>query len=139
MSEELKERIKKEMVADYGNALERNFETALKFIRITPDGKVDIINRNGLTGEELIELYLIGKIYAKKAGLSNSEETTNKELMEELGVPMGSVLPWTKNLRDGRKITSTKPGVHIIPPNLIEKTLKEIQEKIFSEEDEKNG
>jgi len=131
----LKEKIMAEMVVDYGDTLERNFELAKKFIRIANNGKIDVITRKSITGKELIQLYLIGKIYAKEAGLCESEEVTNKELINELSIPEGSLLPWTKDLRDNKKITSAKPGTHAIPVNLIEKTLKEVETKTTSTEE----
>jgi hypothetical protein len=129
----LKDRILEEMTTEYTNVLEKNFETARRFIRVTPEGKVDVLLKGKLTGKENIQLYLIGKLYAKVAGLAPSEDVGNKELANELGIPMGSLLPWLKTLRDSRKITAVKRGRytnHIISLNVIERTLKSVDEKI---------
>lgn len=129
----LKERISEEMTVDYASALERNFDLAKQFIRITKDGKVDIPDKEKLTGQEEILLYLIGKLYAKEAGFAATTEVGNKELLDELGIPEGSLFPWLKNLRDGNKIKQVKKGqytYHVIPPNLVEKTLKNAERKI---------
>ena len=67
-----KDRIKEEMSVDYSNALERNFEIAKKFIRVTNEGKVSLLTKDKLSGKEQILLYLIGKLYAKEAGFSNN-------------------------------------------------------------------
>jgi hypothetical protein len=128
----LKDRILNEMITEYKNALERNFEIAKGLLKITPEGKVDILFKSKLGGKEQILLYLIGKHYAKEARLCETENVSNKELMEELGIPSGSVLPWTKYLRDSGKIKQIEQGVHSIPINLIEKTLIELDEKIKS-------
>ena len=130
---DLKNRIIAEMTEDYANSLEKNFDLAKHFLRITKEGKVSIISKDKLNGEEQIILYLIGKLYAKEAGFSSTDTAGNKELMDELGIPQGSLLPWLKNLRDKKKVKQTKVGQythHTIPINLIEKTLKEIEKKI---------
>jgi len=126
----LKQRIIEEMSVSYANALEKNFELAKQFVRITSEGKVEILAKEQLNGKEQILLYLIGKLYSKEASLTPTESAGNKELTEELGFPMGSVLPWLKDLRDQNKIKVVKTGYHQISINLIEKTLKEIEKKL---------
>jgi hypothetical protein len=130
---ELKEKILEQMVADYYNSLDKNFELAKKFIRVTRDGKVDVLFKEELGGKEQILLYLIGKIYSKEAELTSTDCVNNKELAEELGVPDTSLRPWLKDLRDKNKIVKSKEEkytCHSIPANLVEKTLKEIDQKI---------
>jgi len=129
-TKKLKQRILEEMSVDYANALERNFELAKQFIRVTSGGKVEVLVKEQLNGKQQILLYLIGKLYTKEAELNSSESAGNKELTEELGIPMGSLLPWLKDLRDQNKIKSVKIGYHQISVNLIEKTLKEIEKKV---------
>ena len=129
----LKNRIIEEMTVDYSNALEKNFDLAKQFIRITRDGSVDILFKDKLAGEEQILLYLIGKLYAKEAGFSATDDVGNQELMNELGAPKGSVLPWLKNLRDMNRIKQVKMGRyahHSIPVNVVEKTLQAIERKL---------
>ena len=129
-SEKLKKRIIDEMSADYSSALEKNFDLAKQLIRVTNEGKVEVLLKDRLSGKEQILLYLIGKIYAKEAGLATTEDVGNKEMMDELGVPKGSLLPWLKDLRDKNQIKAVKRGQythHIIPVNLIERTLKNIE------------
>lgn len=128
----LKKKIIDEMTVDYSSALEKNFDLAKQFIRITKDGKVDIISKEKFTGKEKILLYLMGKLYAKEAGLSVTDDVGNKELMDELGIPEGSALPWLKDLRDKKKINPIKKGrytYHNIQINVVEKTLKGIEKK----------
>lgn len=128
----LKEKIANEMISDYSNALERNFELAKRFIRVTNDGKVEIIYKESFSGEELIQLYCIGKQYAFEAGLSKSKGVDNNELKDELGKSIGSILPWLKTLRDKRKIVqdnSKSLSEHFISTNLIEPTLNALNKK----------
>lgn len=132
-NKDLKRKIIEEMSVEYSNALEKNFDLAKQFIRITKDGKVDIISKDKIGGKEQILLYLIGKLYAKEAGFTVIDDVGNNELMEELGIPEGSLLPWLKDLRDKNKIKRVKKGRythHIIPVNLVERTLKSIERKI---------
>jgi hypothetical protein len=130
---ELKKRIIEEMTVDYSNALERDFDLAKQFIRITRDGKVEVLFKDRLTGEEQILLYLIGKLYAKEANFIPTDDVGNQELMDELGIPKGSVLPWLKSLRDKNKIKQVKKGRnthHSIQVNVVEKTLQTIEKKL---------
>ena len=129
----LKERIREEMTVDYSSALEKNFDLAKQFICITTEGKVDILAKEKLTGKEAILLYLIGKLYAKETGFTATAEVGNRELLDELGVPEGSLLPWLKDLRDQNKIKRVRRGrysYHAIPVNLVEKTLKSVERKM---------
>jgi len=129
---DLKKRILEEMTVEYKDVLERSFDLAKQFIRISREGKVIILMKDRFSGKEQILLYLVGKLYAKYVGYSSSEEVGNEELMRELGFAKGSLLPWLKELRDSRKIRSIRKGkytYHTIPINLVEKVLKYIVKK----------
>jgi len=129
----LRTRIIGEMTVDYSSALEKNFDLAKQFIRITKDGKVEILFKDKLKGEDQILLYMIGKLYAKEGGFVATDDVGNKELINELGIPEGSLLPWLKNLRDDNKIKQNKRErytYHHILINLVERTLKNIEKKI---------
>lgn len=129
----LKQRIAEEMTADYSNALEKNFDLAKQFVRITKDGKVEVLVKEKVSGVEQILLYLIGKLYAKEVGYIPTNDTGNVELMNELGIPKGSLLPWQKILRDEKKITKVKKGKHVnhsIASNVVERVLKSIDVKL---------
>jgi len=129
----LKKKIIEEMTVSHASALEKNFELAKQFVRITSEGKIDVLIKDKLVGKDQILLYLIGKVYAQEAGLTPVYEVGNKELTDELGVPKGSLLPWLKELRDGNKIKTVDRGkyaYHSISLNALEKTLKNIQKKI---------
>lgn len=129
----LKKRILEEMTVDYADALEKNFALAKQFVRITKNGKVEVRFRENLNGKEQILLYLIGKLYAKEAGLTVVGNVGNKELMDELGIPKGSLLPWLKDLREQNKIKQIKQDRymhHYVLVNRVAKTLKNIEKKI---------
>jgi len=136
---ELKERILKEMVVDYKSALEKNFNTVKRFLAITKDGTVHLhVDKKKLSGKQLILIYLIGKIYAKEAGCSDVDHATNKELMDELGLPEGSVWGYLSQLNNENRIRQVGKGAYRIPVNLIEKTLSEISSKV-GENDGRTG
>jgi hypothetical protein len=72
-------------------------------------------------------------MYAKEAGLAETDEVGNDELMKELGIRVGSLLPWLKELRDKKKIKQIKHGknvYHTIPVNQIEDVLKALEKKM---------
>lgn len=132
-SSTLKHRIEAEMTVDSTSALEKNFDLAKQFIRITKDGKVDILVKDRLSGMEQISLYLIGKLYAKEAGFIATDDVSNVELMTELGIPNGSLLPWQMTLRKDKKINRVKQGKfsnHVAAINMVEKILKSVEAKL---------
>ncbi len=125
----LGQRINEEMGVSYANSLEKNFDLAKKFIRITPEGKVDVQLKDRLIGKEQILLYLVGKLYAKEAGKTIDDDVGNEELIGVLGIKVGSLLPWLKDLRDSDIIKSVKKGRHFIQISNIEKILNNIENK----------
>lgn len=130
---DLADKIRNEMVVDYSGILEKNLELAKHLIRITDRGTVEVPQKRNLSAKERIMLYLIGKLYAKEAKLSEIESAGNQEIMEELNMPEGTLLPRLKELRDSRQIKQVKVERyvhHIILLNLIEKTLKDIEAKL---------
>jgi len=129
----LKRKIIEEMTVEYSGTLEKNFDLAKQFIRITKDGKVDILIKDKVSGQDRILLYLTGKLYAKEAGLAPSDNVGNKELMNELGIPEGSLLPWLMALRKKpgiKQIKEEKQVAHYMPINLVEPILKAIERKL---------
>lgn len=131
--ENLRKRILEEMTVDYSKVLEQNFDLARRFVRLTKEGDVEVLVKEKVTGEEKIQLYLIGKLYAKEAGLTSTEDVGNQEFMDNLGIPLGSLLPWLKNLRDENKVKQVRRErhtYHSIPVSLVGKTLKAIEKKM---------
>ena len=130
---DLKTRIMEEMTIDYETILERNFDRAKQLLRVTQQGTVSVRSQESLTGRERILLYLVGKLYAKEAGLAATGDAGNEELVAELGMPEGSVLPALKELRDAGRVDQTRRGrfvYHMVPLDLVERTLKEIEGKM---------
>ena len=136
--DELKSKILAEMLADHSDALEKNYPLAKEFVRITKEGKVDVLVKDKVSGMDKIALYLIGKRYAHRAGLASSEYVKNAELCSELGVVQNSLLPWLKWLRDGRIVEQgAREGnetSHAIALNAVERTLKTVSAKLKSKQ-----
>jgi len=131
--DDLKKKILNEMTVDYGNTLEKNFNKAKLFIRISKDGLVDVLVKEKVTGPQQIQLYLIGKLYAVQAELAESYDVGNRELMDQLGIPEGSLLPWLKELRDKNKIRHVRKErnvFHSMPINLLQDTLEDIEIRV---------
>jgi hypothetical protein len=51
---------------------------------------------------------VLNKLYVKEAGLASSDSAVKEELMNELGIPKGSLLPWLMALRRKPGIKQTK-------------------------------
>ena len=132
--DELAKKILDTMVVDHSDALEKNFALASEFIKITKEGKVDVIVKSQITGPEKITMYLIGKLYAKRAGLVATEYTKNEELMNELGIGYTSLLPWLKTLRDNNIVEAGKSdgreSSHAVLLNAVERTLNDVNKKL---------
>ena len=61
------------------------------------------------------------------------DDVGSKELMNELGIPGGSLGRWLKDLRDTNKVKQVSRGKymhHAVALNVVEKTLKSIERKI---------
>jgi len=130
---ELKRRILEEMTVNYSAKLEKNFELAKHFVRLTPEGTVDVLVREKLPGKEQILLYLIGKMYAKEAGYVTDENVGNDELLQQLGFPTGSLLPFLKELRDENLVRQVKRENHVyhaVPSVKVEEILNKIESKL---------
>lgn len=131
--ESFRKRILAEMTFNYSGVLEQNFEVAKQYVRLAKNGDVDVLSKERLTGQEKILLYLLGKLYAKEASLATTEEVGNNELMKNLSIPMGSLLPWLKSLRDESRISETEKdnhAYHSLPISQVEMVLKEITKKV---------
>ena len=128
-----KKKILGEMTVDYANNLQKNFDQAKQYVRITSVGSVDVLVREKLNGMEQILLYLMGKMYAKEGGLTSTDEVPNEELERELQMKTGSLLPYLKELRDKNLINRVSHGgisYHSLRISEIENVLKTVEKKV---------
>jgi hypothetical protein len=123
---ELADWVKKELVVNQ-TELTSHKDRVKQLLRLAPDGSVSIEDR-ALTARQQVGLYYIGAAYAKVGGLRESEEVANKEIVQKLGMPEGTLNPRVKELRDDHLIISTKNG-HTINYAKIGKLLDEIGKK----------
>jgi hypothetical protein len=130
---ELKKRILDEMTIKHSSILSENFDLAKRYVRVRDDGSVELLVRERVTGKEQILLYLIGKVYAKEGALTNDENVGNAELLDQLGIPEGSLFPWLKELRQTNQIRQLKREnnvFHTVPPPKIGEILSAIEKKL---------
>jgi hypothetical protein len=72
-------------------------------------------------------------MYAKEASLTNDENVGTTELLDQLGVPEGSLFPWLKELRDSNQIRQVKREnnvYHTVLPAKVYEILTTIQKKL---------
>ena len=129
--EELKKWVKEELTVTEVNELTRHKEKVKELIGITSDGMIVFkVDSTKLTAKEIICLYMIGKVYAHVAGYIDEESVSNKELIEALNLPEGTIGRALKELRDRKFIIAEKTGIHRILYDKIEDILEDILNKV---------
>jgi len=128
-ADDLREWIKRELVGDPAEELAKHKERVKNLLRLTPEGKV-IIKRANLPARSLVALYYIGAAYAKIGGLRDDDSVSNKEIIEVLNLPEGTVHPKVKELRDGHLITAVKDGWHRVDYTKIGELLDEAERAV---------
>jgi len=106
----LDEWIRKELTVDIESELSKYKEKVKTLISLTPSGEV-LLKSSNLTAKEKILAYLIGKTYANVANYSEGT-ATNKELIDALHLPEGTVKFCLFELRKEGLILSVESGVH---------------------------
>lgn len=132
---QLKKRILEEMTVKHSAILTESFELAKQYVRVMEDGYVEVLVKDRVTGKEQILLYLVGKLYAREAGLATDEMVGTAELLDRLGIPEGSLFPWLKELRDNNQIRQVKRENNVftsVPPARVQEILTSIQKKLAS-------
>jgi len=129
--EGLKKWVKEELTVTEIETLAKNKEKVKQLLGITTDGRIIFkIDASKLLAKETICLYMIGKVYAQIAGYVDTESVTNKELIETLRLPEGTIGYTLKELRDEKLIIAERTGVHRISHDKIEAMLDNILKKI---------
>ena len=132
---QLKKRILEEMTVKHSAILTESFELAKQYVRVMEDGYVEVLVKDRVTGKDQILLYLVGKLYAREAGLATDEMVGTAELLDRLGIPEGSLFPWLKELRDNNQIRQVKRENNVfttVPPARVQEILTSIQKKLAS-------
>lgn len=129
--EELKKWVKEELTVTEVNELARYKEKVKELIGITSDGMIVFkVDSTKLSAKEIICLYMIGKVYAHVAGYVDEESVTNRELIEALNLPEGTIGYALKELRDRKIIIAEKAGIHRILYNKIGVVLGGVLKKL---------
>lgn len=130
---DLRAKILQEMVGDYQKTLQLNFDRTKTLITLSPVGGViirtEIIKK--LKNKQQVLLYLVGKHYAKEAGLVESEYATNDEIMQNLLMTRGSIFPVLTDLDKNKLIVNNADhSARAIPLAAIDQTLNEIEAEL---------
>ncbi|MFQ5871136.1 MAG: hypothetical protein ACE5IB_03125 [Candidatus Geothermarchaeales archaeon] len=128
--EELKRRIRDELVVGKTRVLEENLSVAKRLFALSEEGDIDLrVDRSRLTNRRLIALYMVAKAYAKEGGLVESEVVTNDELVEKLGLSYNTVRGSATNRLRREGIMLTDDGQHRIEYSKIGVVLGEVLER----------
>lgn len=128
--EDLKKWVKEELTVTEIDTLAKNKEKVKQLIGVTNDGRIIFkVDTSRLLAKEIICLHMIGKAYAQIAGYTDTEAVTNKELIETLRLPEGTIGYTLKELRDEKVIVSEKTGVHHISHDKVEIVIDSILKK----------
>jgi hypothetical protein len=125
--DELKRKIREELMVGKKSVLEDNLPKAKKVLVLSEDGEVDLlVDKSDLTNRQLIALYMVGKAYAKEAGLVETEVVTNEELVDKLGLSYNSVRGSATHRLRLEGVMHTDNGEHRIEYSKIGTVLDEI-------------
>lgn len=109
----LKKWIEDEMTIDIESELLKHKEKVKNLVQLTKTGDV-ILKQTDLTTKQKVLVYLIGKTYSKVADYTQNETATNKEIIETLSLPEGTVKNVLFDLRNEGIVNSLESGVHRI-------------------------
>jgi len=130
--EELRKWVKEELTVTEIDNLAKNKDKVKQLVGITTDGRIVFkVDASNFLAKEVICLYMIGKAYALIAGYVETETVTNKELIEALRLPEGTIAYTLKDLRDEKLVIAERTGIHRISHDkigvVIDNVLKKIQ------------
>ncbi len=122
----LEDKIQDEMTTDKEDVLEKYFDRVIEAVELSENGRVFLKPDQDFSTKEEILLYGVGKHYASKAGYTDDATFKNKELVEQLERPKGTIEWGINELKDAGKIKRKKDGEHKISTNRVGKTLDEL-------------
>jgi len=124
-----------ELIYDEEEEFERLVPKVKKIVKVKKDGTpVIVCNKRMLSQNELIMCYLIGKFFAKKLELTETDSATNKELSQALKINERVIAARLKDLRDEDFVEQVTRGEHRISTVNLESFLDRILEKIGEKE-----
>ena len=124
-----------ELIYDEEEEFEKLVPKVKKIVRVKKDGTpVIVCDRRKLSQSELIACYLIGKFFAKKLELTETDITTNKELAKALKMNERVVGARLKDLREEAVVEQVARGEHKISTVNLESFLDKLLEKVGEKE-----
>jgi|Deesub1362A_J573_1020465.scaffolds.fasta_scaffold01624_8 DNA-binding transcriptional ArsR family regulator len=133
--EEKKKNLLSELIYDEVEEFENLVPKVKRVVKVKKDGTpVIVCDRRRLSQSELITCYLIGKFFAKKLELTDTDTATNKELSKTLKMDERVVSARLKDLRDEGLVEQVARGEHKISTVNLESFLDKILEKIGEKE-----
>lgn len=128
--DDLEKWIKEELTVDIRNELNKHKENVKKLLRLMPNGeiiiKTDVVP---VSSKEQIALYMIGKLYSNYVKYAKERTVTNRELVDVLALPEGTVKHSLFQLRREGSIVALDAGVHQIKMDRVGAVLKKILSK----------
>ncbi len=93
---------------------------------IKENGRVTIQNYDA-TAKNQILAYMTGAAYAQIAELREDDAVANQELIDELGLPEGTVRPTLKTLREKKLVVQKQQGLHRINYRKLNEIIPELK------------
>ena len=129
MSDESAEkRIQRELVQDTEDIVVDNLERVKRLLRLNTDGKVyvkEVTKDFGTQNKILVQL--IGKLYAKTAGLAESETLETGEIADKIGANSKAVSARLSDLREKGWVESPSRGTHRLEAHRLETILTHLE------------
>ncbi len=120
-----------ELIYDEEEEFERLVPKVKKIVKVKKDGTpVIVCNKRILSQNEQIMCYLIGKFFAKKLELTETDSAANKELSQALKIKERVIAARLKDLRDEELVEQVTRGEHRISTVNLESFLDKILEKV---------
>lgn len=74
---------------------------------------------NELDTRRKVLAFLLGMKAASLLGKTENEAVTNKDVIQQTGMPSGTVNPKLKELRDRRLVSQSTTGLHYVAPHQV--------------------
>jgi len=74
---------------------------------------------NDLDTRRKVLAFLLGMKAASLLGKVETEAVTNKDIIQQTGMPTGTVNPKLKELRDRRLVSQSATGLHYVAPHQV--------------------
>jgi DNA-binding transcriptional ArsR family regulator len=118
------------MVEERGALLRGMRERVAKIVSLNDNGTVRLKPGVELPARDMVLSAYAGKHYAAAAGLANDVSIENKELVDSLSLPKGTVGRCVKELRDAHLISSVQEGRHVLLLSNLERAVAEIEHNV---------